>query len=79
MPPVKHSGRTETLMPLPANPSSGCSRILMMSRRVDGFSFTDQSAPLNRPLRLLLRRHTSLSPVAGSSPVNPRRWRIRML
>ena len=47
-----------------------------MSRRVEGFSLTDHSAPLNRPLRLLLRRHTSLSRVAGDSRVNPRRWRI---
>jgi len=49
----------------------------MRMRQRRGFS--DHSAPLNRPLRLLLRRHTSLSPVAGRSPEKPRRVRIRVL
>jgi hypothetical protein len=79
MVPMKHSGRTDTLIVLSLKSSSGLSRMRMICRRAFGRSLTTQSPPLNNPLRRLLRRHTSLSPAIGNASAKPRRSRSRAL
>src|SRR5258707_10658926 len=67
MAPVKHSGRTETLVIRPPTFSSGLSRMRRICRRLFGRSLTTHRPPLNKPLRRLFLRQTSLSPRRGNT------------